>query len=180
VLDGREGIAQGGDIAGAVGAGAYGVDLQLPVLNSQLIEKRRQHFQDFRIAQGRLGAGAGGTDDLRANLPELAVASLLWTLAAELRADVIELLQQAGLAQLVFDVGADHSSGVFRAQGQRLSLLGLGAGAVFPGVHLLRDNVGLLAYTAGEELSVFEDRSADLAEVVACKDTPGGRFNVIP
>jgi hypothetical protein len=37
-------------------------------------------------------------DDLGADLPELAVAAALGALAAELRADVVELLELAGLA----------------------------------------------------------------------------------
>ena len=47
-----------------------------------------------------------------ADLEELAVTAFLRTLAAELRADVVELLQRALVAQAVLDVGADHAGGV--------------------------------------------------------------------
>ncbi len=122
----------------------------------------------------------GGPDDLRADLPELAVAAALRALAAELRADVEELLQVAGVAQLVLDVGADDAGGVLRAEGERLGLLAGGAGAVFPGVHLFGDDVGFFAYAAGEELGGFEDGGADLAEAVAGEDGAGGGFDAVP
>ena len=120
--------------------------------------------------RGRFAAGGGRADDLGADLPELPVAALLRALAAELRADVVELLQLAGLAQLVLDVGADHAGGVFGAQGQGLGLFRLRAGAVLPGVHLLGDDVGFLAHAAGKKGRVFKDGRANLAEVVAGKD----------
>jgi hypothetical protein len=44
----------------------------------------------------------------------------LRTLAAELRADIEELVQTA-VPELVFDIGADYSGGVFGAEGQGLA-----------------------------------------------------------
>jgi len=72
---------------------------------------------------GLLAAGRGRAEDLRADLVKLPVAALLRALAAELRANVIELLQLAGLAEFVLDVGADDAGGVFGAQGERLRRL---------------------------------------------------------
>src|SRR5581483_11370878 len=102
--------------------------------------------------------------DLRADLPELAVAAALRALAPELRADVIELLQRSGLAHLVLDVGADDAGGGFRPERERLRLLAGGARPILPGEHLLGDDVGLLAHAAGEELGGFDHGRADLAE----------------
>ena len=100
--------------------------------------------------------------------------------AAELWADVEELLELAGVAQLVLDVCADYAGGVFGAEGEGLGLLRLRARAVFPRVHLLGDDVGLFAHAAGEELRVFKDRRADLAEAVAAEDCAGNRFDAVP
>ena len=150
-----------------------------PLMPSSL-RKRGEHLEDFGVADGALGAGPCGADDLGADLPELAVAAALWALAAELRADVEELLQQAGLVELVLDVGADYAGGVFGAEGEGLGLFAGGARAVVPGVHLLGDDVGFFAYAAGEEFGVFKDRGADFAEAVAGEDCAGGGFDAVP
>ncbi len=153
---------------------------QRPAGDAELVEQAGEHFEDFSVAQRRFGAGAGRSEHLRADLPELAVAALLRALAAELRADVIELLQQPGLAQLVLDVGADDAGGVFRTQGEGLRLFGLRAGAIFPRVHLFGDDVGFFADAAGEELGVFKDGGANFAEVVAGEDAARGGFDAVP
>ena len=111
---------------------------------------------------------------------ELAVASFLRTLAAELRADVIELLELADFVELVLDVGADDASGVLGAEGQRLRLLAGGAALVFPGEHLFGDDVGLFADATGEELRVFEDWGADFVEVVAGEDVAHLGLDTVP
>jgi hypothetical protein len=54
------------------------------------------------------------------------------------------------------------------------------AASVFPGVHLFGDDVGFFADAAGEELSVLEQRCADLAEAVAGEDLAGDRLDVVP
>ena len=178
--DGNEGVAEGFVVAGAVGGGADGVEVEGPAGDAELVEEGGEHFEDFGIAEGRLAAGGGRADDFGADLRELAVAAFLRALAAELRADVIELLQLAGFAELVFDVGADHAGGVFGAEGEGLRLFGLRAGAVFPGVHLFGDDVGFFADAAGEEGGVFEDGGADFAEVVAGEDLAGGGLDAVP
>src|SRR6202012_6107595 len=52
--------------------------------------------------------------------------------------------------------------------------------AILPGVHLLRDDVGFFADSAGEEAGVFEDGRADFSEVAAREDAAGGGFAVVP
>ncbi len=91
------------------------IQFQGPVSNAEAIEQRRQQFQYFRIARWRLAARAGRPDDLRPDLIELAITSLLWTLPAKLRPDVVELVQTA-IPEFVLDVGAHHAGGVFRAK----------------------------------------------------------------
>ncbi len=80
----------------------------------------------------------------------------------------------------MLDVGADDAGGVFGAEGEGLRLFGLGAGAVFPGVHLFGDDVGFFADAAGEECGVLEDGGADFAEVVAGEDLAGGGLDAVP
>src|SRR5712692_9337391 len=100
----------------------------------------RHHRDDFGIYQGRLGA-----DRLGADLIELAETALLWALPAEHRADVVILLDARNLVEPVLDVGADHRGGGFRAQGKRAAV------AILEGVHLLADDVGVLADAAREQ-----------------------------
>jgi hypothetical protein len=164
----------------AVRGGPYGVELEGPAGDAQLVEEGGQHFKDFGVAEGAFAAGGGRAEDFGADLRELAVAALLRALAAELGADVKELLQLAGFAEAVLDVGADYSGGVFRAEGEGLGFFRLRAGAVFPGVHFLGYNVGFFANAAGEEGCVFKDRSADFAEVVAGKDIACGGLDAVP
>ncbi len=85
--------------------------------NAELVEQSGEHLEDFCVAEWRFTACRLRTDHFSADLPELPVAALLGALTAELRANVIELLQLAALAELVFDVGPDYSGGVFGAEG---------------------------------------------------------------
>jgi hypothetical protein len=90
--------------------------LQCPVLDAKPIEERGQHLQYLGIHRGGFASGGRRTNDLCSNLIELAVASLLRTLAAKLRPDVVKLVQ-AALPKLVLDVGANDAGSVLRAQG---------------------------------------------------------------
>ena len=118
--DGGEGGAEGLDVAGAISGGADGVDFEGPAGDAELVEEGGEHFEDFGVAEGAFRAGVGGADDFGANLGELAVAALLGALAAELGADVVELGELSGFAELVLDVGADDAGGVFGAEGEVL------------------------------------------------------------
>src|SRR6185437_1015547 len=117
---------------------------------------------------------------LSTDLGELPVASLLWPFAPKLRTDVVELLQLAGFAELVFDIGAHDTSGILRPQCQQLGFLRLRSGPILPGVHFFRDDIRLLANASREEGRIFKHRRPDLAEVVAAKDGACRRLNPIP
>src|SRR5262249_7476576 len=125
------------------------VQHQRPALDADAVEQRGQHLQHFGVTGWRFASRIGWPDDLGADLEELAIASLLRTLAAKLRSHVVKLLQSRTLPHLVLYVGADDAGGILWTQRQRLptGLTG-GTAAVFPGVHLLGDDVGLFANAA--------------------------------
>ncbi len=118
LADGSEGGAEGFGVAGAVGWGADGVELELPTLDAEGIEEGGEHFEELGVADRAVGSGPGGSEDFDADLPELAIAAALWSLAAEHGADVEELLEGSGLVEFVFDVGADDAGGVFGSEGE--------------------------------------------------------------
>jgi hypothetical protein len=89
-------------------------------------------------------------------------------------------LQHAGVGELVLDVGADDAGGVLGAQSKALRPVAVGSGTIFPGVHLLGDDVGLFPYAARKERGVLEDRRANLTKAVACKDRSCGRLHIVP
>ena len=183
VLYGGEGLAQSCDVARAIAGGAHGVEGEAPAGDAQLVEEGGEHFENFGVAEGAVGAGPGGAEDLGADLPELAVAAALGALAAELWPDVEELLQHAGLVEAVLDVGADYAGGVLGAEGEGLAALSLrtfSAAAILPCVHLFRDDVGLFAYAAGEEFGGFKDGRADFAKGVTGKDCASGGLDTVP
>ena len=98
----------------AVGA-ADGVELERPSGDAQAVEQRGEHFQQFRVSRRGLAAARGWANHFRADLIELSVSSFLRAFAAELWANVVELVE-AAIPEPVFDIGADDASGVFRAQ----------------------------------------------------------------
>src|SRR5271166_2396178 len=133
----------------AIGGAAYGVQLQRPVGEAYAVEQGGQELKDLRVSNRGLAAGGRGADDFGVDLVELAVASFLRALAAKHGADREEFVQ-AALPEFVLDVSADDASSVFGTQRQRLPSVALSAAAIFPGEHLLGDDVGLFAYTAGK------------------------------
>ncbi len=175
-----EGLAQRFVVTRAVSGAPNGVQLQLPPAKADLVEQRRQHFQHFDVARRRFAACAGRSDDLGPNLEELAVASLLRTLAAKLWPDVIELLERTFLVEPVLDVSAHHAGRILGAQSQRLRLFAGGATLVLPGKHLLGDDVGFFADAAREQAGIFKYRRADFVEVVACEHIAHLRLDPIP
>ena len=120
VLDGRESFAQGGVVAlrSSVEPTELSWSCQLRMPSSSSSEASISSTSASR--RGDSEPDVVRAENLAADLPELAVAAALGALAAELRADVEQLLQLAGLAELVLDVGANHAGGVFRAEGQGL------------------------------------------------------------
>ncbi len=114
-----------------------------------------------------VGLGRGRADGLRPHLPELAVATALGGLGAVEAAQVPELHRLGQLVHAVLDVGAADRGGALRAQRQGPP------GAVVEAVHLLADDVGRLAHSAGEELGGFESRGLDAAVAGRLEDAPG-------
>ena len=180
VDDRLERLAQRFVIARAVSRAADGIQLQLPAAQADFVEQCREHLQHFGIARRRLAARARRADDLRPDLVELAIASLLRTLAAKLRPDVVELLQRALLVEPVLDVGAHHAGRVLGTKRQRLRFLAGSAALVLPGEHLLGDDVGFFADAAREQAGVFEDGRAYLVEVVAREDVAHLGLDPVP
>ena len=60
MLDGGEGCAEGGYVAGAVGGRAYGVEFELPVADAEFVEEGGEHLENFGVAEGAFGAGKVG------------------------------------------------------------------------------------------------------------------------
>src|SRR6266852_7872785 len=77
------------DVAAAavVGVVADGIDVERGALEAAFVEEGHQHFDDFGVDGGSVGAA----EDFRADLIELAVTALLRALTTEHRAGVVEL-----------------------------------------------------------------------------------------
>ena len=84
---------------------------------SGFFEEREQHFDDFSIDCRSVGLA----ENFGADLVELAIAALLRALAAEHRADVVELHVAGESLHAVLDVGAANGGGGFGAQGYRVA-----------------------------------------------------------
>src|SRR5262249_45607506 len=80
-----------------------GVEDELKALESRPLKNSDHHFDYLGIDLRRPRADCFGPD-----LIELPVASLLRTLAAEHRAEIIELLQPRRLVETVLDVSSNH------------------------------------------------------------------------
>ena len=158
------------------------VQNQSGILQSRAAQDLDHHFDHFGIDDRRFRA-----DGFRADLKELAIAALLRALAAEHRADVVELLDAGNLVQAMLDIGAHHRRGGFRAQRER------GAVAILPGVHFLADDVGVFAHAAREQRRLLEDRRANFVIVVSAEHfarhaprrdsrrrSTGGRISRVP
>ena len=105
-----------------------------------------------------------GADRLGADLPELAEAALLRTLATEEAREVPELRRLRQLVHAVLQVGtADRG----RALGAQRDALGI---RVVERVHLLLHDVGRLADAAGEQLGRLERRRLDPPVAGALED----------
>ncbi len=142
----------------------------LPVDGAALLVAERVQ-QDAEVPQAERAVGLVGEDDqlgverrvlgadrLGAHLREVAVAARLGPLVAVVRAGVPELDRQvAELVQIALERRAQDGRGALRAQRQLLAALG------GEGVHLLADDVGGLADTAGEQLHVLEAGGLDVA-----------------
>ena len=111
--------------------------------------------------------GLRDAERLDVDLVELAVAALLRPLAPEHRAQRVDL-QRGSVFIRLCSITARTMPAV--ASGRSVSD---DAVAVVEGVHLLRDDVGLRADAAREQLRLLEDRRADLAVAVAREELRG-------
>src|ERR1700730_3387886 len=108
-----------------------GVDVESGALQTDLVEKRHEHLDDFGID----GRGIAATEDFGADLVELVVTAFLGALPAEHGAYVVELYGLRELLQVVFDRGAANRGRSFRTETDG-SLV-----AIFKRIHLFRDNI---------------------------------------
>ena len=144
-------------------------------------------FKLHRITDAQLAPQAPGQHDqfgidvrtvqvehFQADLVELAITAFLWTLMAEHRTDVPELLYLAGTGQAMLQRCAHTGGGAFRTQGQGVAV------AVLEGVHLFFDDVGDFADGALEQLGELDDRHADLLVTVVIQQPCHGAFEVAP
>ena len=138
-------LAQGFVVNRAIIGAADRIQLQSPIIDAEPVEKRGQHFQHLCIPCRRFAAGGRWSDCLRPNLIKLPVAPFLWTLTPELWPDVVKLIKSA-IPKLVLNVGPHHSRRIFWTKCQRLPLLTQPTPPILPRVHLLRNDVGLLAH----------------------------------
>ncbi len=121
-----------------------------------------------------IGTGIGTTEEFETELVELALASGLGAFVAEHASGVPETLKAADGLEVIFDVGADGSSGAFGAEGE-------GAIAfVIEGVHFFANHVCGFADASDEEVSGFDQGGADFFDSGAGEDLAGGGFDVLP
>src|SRR5262249_9191262 len=136
-----------------------GIDHHVDSLEPDLSEEVQKHFDNFGFYCGIVAAG----DDFRTGLDMLAITSLLRTLAAKHRRDVVELHHARFVLQLVLDVRTDDGSRPLRSKAERSTI------AVHESVHLFRYDVGLLTDAAHKKFCRLQNRRADFVEAVTLK-----------
>ncbi len=151
------------------GIAAERVHVGFDVSYLQPLEEGRQDEDQLGVHQRR-----AHPEDLGVDLGELPVAPLLGSFAPEHRADGVEPLHGVGRVQLVLDVGPHDGGRGLRAQGDHLPA------AVGEGVHLLFDDVRVLADAALEELGPFHDRDPYLTEPEPLEQLLGGALDRLP
>jgi hypothetical protein len=122
----------------------------------------------------RINGGVHGADRLETPLPELAIASGLWSLVAEHRAEVVELREACATSHVVFDERAHRARCALRAQRETATL------AVGERVHFLPDDVRGVSDAAREEFRLLEDRQTDLAIAEPVRRRPEDPFDALP
>ena len=121
-----------------------------------------------------VGGGGGVADALRAELPELAVAARLRAVVAEHRAEVVEAHRLRAARHAVLQVGAADGRGALGTQREPA------AAAVLEDVHLLRDDVALVARGAREDAHVLDDRRGDQGVAEQPRDALRGGADEAP
>ncbi len=156
-------LLQGAGEAGARFALRNAVDRRREVRQAERAEELEEHPENLGVSRGR-----GDSDELDADLAELAVPARLRLLVAKLGTRVPEADRPRNVLHSALDERPDHSGGVLGAKRQRAAL------AVRERVHLLVDDVRRLSHRAGEELRRLEDRRADLSIPVRAEDAARG------
>ena len=175
-------LAQSLVVAGAVVGAADGVQLQS-------CQPRRPTSSSSVASISSTSASRAGDslpaarrpDDLGADLEELAIAALLRTLAAELRADVIELLQRALIVRARARCRRAPRRRCFPGAGSADCAFSLCARALSSQVNISLETMSVSSPTLREKsCGVFEDRRANLVEVVAREDVAHLRLHPVP
>jgi hypothetical protein len=136
-------------------------DAQSHLAHAHLREQRRQQHDRLGV-DGRILRA----ERLRADLPELPVATGLGALVAEEARAVPQLDRLTALVHAVLDVGPADRRRSLRPQRQRA------ARGVGEREHLLAHDVRRLAHAAGEQLRRLERRRLDPLVAGALEDAP--------
>ena len=151
-----------------VGGDAAGVDDEFGIAESDLAEELGQHREAFGVEQG-----GAATDVFDADLVELAAASGGGAFPAEHRTHVVDPLFDA-VHHVGVGEGAHHAGGAFGAEGQTA------AAAVVEGIHLLLDDIRLVAEVSDEDIGAFEDGGPQFGVAVAPENLACGVFDFAP
>ncbi len=149
---------------------AVELELDVPALDQpELAPERTQHQDQFGVH-----VRPGVPERLDVELVELARAPLLRPLVAEHRAQLPDA-QWAVVERVVFVDGAHDAGGGLGPQCQAIAVH-----RVFPGEHLLFDDVGDLAQAAHEQRRRFDDRRAQVAIAPAREQVAGLALDPFP
>ena len=156
------------DIAGPAISATHGVQKQ-PRLHAERLEKPQGHFNHFGI-DGRMIR----TESFRAYLIELPPAPFLLLFVAEHRPHVVQLGEAAAAVHGILQVGAHHRSRRFRAERHRPFA------PVHERVHLLSDDVRVVADSPRKQLGRLQDRCPDFRKPILSENPPRVFFHQLP
>src|SRR5690606_7878198 len=148
---------------------AEAVDAKLDPDQPHRLDQIAGEGEDLHVFLGR-----GHAEGFDAELEKLPVAMALGPLAAEHRAEVPPALHGIAHGQALLHVGPHRAGGILRPERQHLPA------AILESVHLLADDVGLLADRPGEEPRFLEDRRVDELEAVAREHLASGVQDPLP
>src|SRR5260370_11702094 len=86
----------------------------------------------------------------------------------------------AGTARFVTDKAPTRPRRILRPKRQALRAVAISPRTIVPRVHLLGDNVGLLANAARKQRRILKDGRANLPKPVACKHRTRRGFHTVP
>ncbi|MNC25064.1 hypothetical protein D3C75_731400 [compost metagenome] len=148
---------------------ADGVDLHPHPFQTQLLIDSQSQRNDLGI-----NGGIRSPEGFHAELVELAEASGLRLLIAEHGSGVIQLAHIRLAIQLVFHIGAHHTGGSFRPQGDGPVAL------VQEGVHFLLHDIRGFPYPPGKQLRMLKNRRPDFLVMESAADIPRGFLDKLP